>query len=168
MADGDLVQPDELTDFPGSPFVPGVVTSAGDAVRSECGWHIAPPLTETVTVTTGRGRHVFVDTQRLTAVTEVRDVTDVTPVVLDGVTFTPDGTLSRVGGFGCDRTLELDIVHGFAACPPALLPIVAAAARTAGARSAVQKSLGSGSITLSSDADWATSATVAAYTVVGI
>lgn len=126
----DLVTAGEIVNFPGAPFNADVLTAAGETVRSEAGWHIAPSQTDTLTLDSNGGCVLWLPTKKLTAVVEVRDVTGTTPIVLTGVTFTESGRLYRRGGFPFGRdAVEVEFTHGYAECPKDLLPIVAAVAR---------------------------------------
>jgi hypothetical protein len=130
-----LVAPADLADFPGAPFSAALVDAAVSAVRGEVGWHIAPAVTETVVVESVGGPHLFLPTLQLTAVTAVRDVTDETtaavavtgwrshktPRFTAGVLFRPSGWYG---------VYEVDLTHGYAACPDDLKPALAEHART--------------------------------------
>lgn len=107
-----------------------LVGAADGAVRRYCGWHIAPSVTETVTVDSTGSRTLLLPSMYVTAVTAVRDITDdtVDPVVLDGwrSTVTPRfraGVLER-------RTcwprgvLEVDLAHGYAEVPAEVQAVV--------------------------------------------
>ncbi len=150
-----LVVADDLAEFPGAPFSDTVATSAGESIRSEVGWHIAPELTETLTVDSDGGRYLFLPTLRLVDVTEVRDVTSDTPRVLDGWRQSEKGILYRVGGWPVGMSaLKVDLTHGYPTCPPALLPAVAAYAQAIkrGGR-VTQESLGSRSVSFATSGD---------------
>lgn len=128
-----LVTSVDLSPFPGAPFDDSVVLSAGATIRNLCGWHIAPTLTETVTVNSDGGHDLFVDSRMLTSVTAARDVSGDTPVILTGFRWSTAGRVWRdvcwPRGF---QVVELDIVHGYDRCPDDLLPLVADAAREIG------------------------------------
>jgi hypothetical protein len=82
-------------------------------VRAFCGWHIAPPLSETVTVHSTDGLSVFVETLRLTEVTTVTQDS----IVIDPATYTFEryGVITRTAGYCFDRctTVTLDVTHGY-------------------------------------------------------
>jgi hypothetical protein len=148
MAMPALVVAADLDDFPGAPFADSVVQSAGETVRAEAGWHIAPEVTETLTVDSDGGRHLLLPTLRLVDVTEIRDVTGNTPRVLTNWRQSGKGILYREGGWPAGLSaLEVDLTHGYAECPSALLPAVAAYAQSIkrGGR-VTQESLGSRSV----------------------
>lgn len=150
----DLFAPEDLTGLPGAPFDAEVVTQAGEAIRNACGWHIAPELTETLTVDSAGGTRLYLKTKLLTNVTAVRDVTNGGSTILTGWTFNRLGRLTRRSGWPCDgHTLEVDVVHGYEECPVELLGVGATIARGLGdSRLAKQKSLGSASLTYETDA----------------
>lgn len=91
-----------------------------DAVRAYCGWHIAPPQTETVEVE-GRGTRVLVlPSLRVTEVTEVRDedgeiVTSEYKVRQNGV---------ARGWWTAEVMYEFDITHGYDEMPAELQEII--------------------------------------------
>lgn len=121
-----LAQPVELADFPGAPFTQGVVDSAVGAVRLEAGWHIAPQVTETIKVHGSGGTMLILPTLRLTTVTEVRDVSGDTPVVLGGWRKSTKGILTRDAGWPCGiEVIEVDLTHGYTTTPPELFPVIA-------------------------------------------
>lgn len=167
----DLVSPGEIASFPGAPFPADVLTAAGEVVRTVCHWHIAPSVTATVKLDSDGGNYLFLPTLNLTAVTEVRDTSGSSPVVLTDVKFEKNGTLYRKFRFPHGvQSVEVDFTHGYAACPTDLLPIVAAAARTSGdSRLPRQQSLGSASISYET-ASQATNAqkVLDSYTIPGI
>lgn len=128
----DLLAASALAGFPGAPFPDAIVKSAGESVRRDAGWHIAPEISETVVVESHGGRFLFLPTLHLSSVTAVRNVTDpnVDPVVVTNwrTEATPRfraGVLESWYGWPCGL-LEVDIVHGHEACPADLLPAVAA------------------------------------------
>src|SRR5215216_3913906 len=64
--------PELLTGVPLSGFEPQDVREASEAVRSYCGWHIAPAINETLTLRVDRGRGIVIlPTLQLNSVTSV-------------------------------------------------------------------------------------------------
>lgn len=122
MAYPTLASSTALTGFPGAPFDPSAVESACESVRGDAGWHIAPEVTETLTVVSYGGVLLTLPTRRIVAVAAVRDMT------------TTATLLTGWRRMGCDLystsgwpvgTLEVDLTHGFPAVPPELLPVIA-------------------------------------------
>lgn len=133
MATPPLFNSADLAEFAGAPFTEDQASRAAEDIRAEAGWHIAPSVTETVVMESDGGRYLFLDTLRLTAVSEVRDVTPDTPVVVtDYRTHATArfraGVLDRPGGWPVG-VLEVDITHGYDECPPTVLLAAAALAR---------------------------------------
>lgn len=125
-----LVSSEDIDVFPGSPFHPVLVDAAAASIRAEAGWHIAPVITETITVNSyGDSTLLALPTQRIVSVTAVRDVTT-TPLVLTGWGRSSSGSLYRAFGWP-SGVLEVDLEHGFDETPPELLPILASRARQA-------------------------------------
>lgn len=124
-----LVEPSDLDEYPGAPFSVQAVDSAAARVRGEAGWHIAPVVTETLTVETHHWtQRLILPTLRLLDVTAVRDITDptVAPVAVDDWRFLPNGILVRRRSYWPCGVLEVDVQHGYAECPAELLPVIAA------------------------------------------
>ena len=117
----------ELADYPGSPYLETLVSSAAASVRDEAGWHIAPLVTETLVLDSQGGRRLILPSLQIDSVAEVRDVTGDTPAVLEG------WRLSRRACFlylekGWPTgvaAVEVDLTHGCEACPEDLLAVVA-------------------------------------------
>lgn len=135
----------DLTDY--GTFAESAVLTAGEALRSAVGWHIAPVRTETLTIDAQGGTALMLPTLRLVDVTEVRDVSGDTPVVLTGWRKSAAGFLTRPGGWPAGpETIEVDIEHGYDSCPLELLPVLARRVRDGAATSAGQLRLGSLSV----------------------
>lgn len=150
-----LALPADLVDFPGAPFPPSIVEAACEAVRRDARWHIAPPVTETVTVDSGGGTLLVLPTLRMTAVTEVRDVTGDAPEVLTGWRKSSAGLLYRSSGWPVGlAAVEVDLTHGHDVCPPELLPVIAARCQWALVDSTVsQQSSGPFSVSVRRDSE---------------
>lgn len=119
-----------LSGFPGAPFAESAVAAAASAIRAAAGWHVAPSVTETIVVDCDGGAYLFIPTLWLDSVTAIRD-SDGNTIALDDVQLakTPRfraGCLYRSQSWPTLDTVELDIVHGFDACPPELLALGAA------------------------------------------
>jgi hypothetical protein len=126
-----LVSPYDLEDFPGAPFSDTLVDAAVSDIRSEAGWHIAPQVTETLTLDSYGGQLLSLPSQRVVNVTAVRDMTRA-GAVLTGWTRSSCllwRSTYHTYCFGWPvGQVEVDIVHGFATTPPDLLAAVAARA----------------------------------------
>lgn len=122
-----LVNPDQLDDYPGAPFTPGVVDAAVGGLRGDVGWHIAPEVTETITVNGSPDQTLILPTLKIAQITAIRDVTGTTPVAVTGWRMASRaGLLWREEGWPCGfAAVEVDLVHGHADVPPELLPAVA-------------------------------------------
>lgn len=130
----DLVGETDLDDFPGAPYPLLIVQAAAESLRRDCGWHIAPEVEETLTVDGTDGRELILPTLRIVAITEIRDVTDPdNPVVLDDWRVANvRGIVYRRIGWPCEvGSIEVDLTHGYATCPPELFPEVATRCRAA-------------------------------------
>lgn len=148
-----LLGPVDLTGFPGAPFSAEVIAAVAEQIRSICGWHVAPTLSETLTVDSDGERTLFLPSLRVVEVTAVRDLTDPNnPKTIDGWTWSEDGMLTRKhGGYWPEglRALEVDITHGYETCPSDLFPVAA----DFGRRRVQQESIGGRSVTFVSGAE---------------
>lgn len=124
-----------------------------DAVTGEvtdlCGWHIAPSLTETVTVD-GSGSEVQgLPTLHLTALTSVTELG--TAVDVADIDWSADGSLARRESWWTNRRrgVVAEIEHGYAATPPALVALICGASSRAMANpgGVVQERSGGESVT---------------------
>lgn len=145
-----LVDADDMVGFPGAPFPEGVLEAAAEGVRAAAGWHIAPVVEETLTLDHDGGRVLWIPTGKLLSVSEVRDVSGPVPRVLSGWSVSLRmGLLERRSwpcGFGA---IEVDVEHGYEACPADLLPVIADAT----ARRVRQQTAGLFSVTYATDSD---------------
>ena len=98
--------------------------AAAAAVRAYCGWHIAPSVTETVTVDGSGGDVQFLPTLHLT---------DLASISSDGTTVTdPEWSAAgMVRGASWSRrfrSVEATMTHGYDLCPPEILGVLHEAA----------------------------------------
>lgn len=132
MAVNDLVSPIDLDGFPGAPFDSVLVDSAVAQVRARAGWHIAPVRTETVILSHfGGSPWLVLPTRRLVSVNAIR----VNGVAASSSTFQVYGSgmvlKQRSWLRGWDAgTIEVDLTHGYPACPDELLSLVASLSRS--------------------------------------
>lgn len=137
MTTWPLLYASELDGFAGSPFTDEAVAAVGERIRDACNWHVAPVVTETLTVDSRGGTVLALPTLRLTAVSAVRDVTGTTPVTIDSATYrwSVNGTLIRRHWLcwpSGPRAVEVDVIHGYTKCPAALLEWAAEMCRVSG------------------------------------
>ena len=97
-------------------------------VRSLCGWHVAPALTETIRVGPVPGGYRFLPSLHITEITAVR--VDGVAVDLADVTWTRSGSIYVKGSrdWGDERVLEVDLTHGYDPVPADLAGVVMARA----------------------------------------
>jgi hypothetical protein len=134
-----LVIPAELEDFPGAPFPAAVVMGASESVRSDAGWHIAPVVTETVTVDgSGMSPFLLLPTLKLGQVGSVRVLSDDGFLPADGWRVAGSGMLYRAHGWPYGIAgVEVTMTHGYDQVPYDLLPILAARCQRAMADTSV-------------------------------
>lgn len=103
-----------------------IVIQACDLVRVACSWHIGPTVTEVLRLDSAGGRLLALPSRR---VREVLSVTTADDEVVDGWELSEGGLLERKSMWPHARRLKVELEHGFAACPPALIPVIEDAAR---------------------------------------
>lgn len=119
-----LLTIDDLEWFRGRDSDPTLMLrAAGQAVRSYCGWHIAPVATETVTVE-GSGATLLLPTLRLGSVTSIER--DDVAIPLDTIRWKPNGIV-RGYAFG-SAEYDVTFTHGYAETPSDIAQAVASLA----------------------------------------
>lgn len=117
-----LVTPEQMTGVDGAPFSQAVLDAASASIRGEARWHIAPVITETVTLDSVGGRVLVLPTLRLVS---VESVVDDEGVPIEGWKMSKAGMLSREAGWPCGfGAVVVTMTHGYEACPADLLPII--------------------------------------------
>jgi hypothetical protein len=128
-----MVSPVQLLAFPGAPFAPELVEAAEASVRSDAGWHIAPVVTETVTVRSV-GREVVLPSLNVVSVTAVNGRASGWELLPGGILrWAHIGLVLAVNApaysYSSGSVVQVTLTHGFEACPADLLPVVAARAQ---------------------------------------
>ena len=90
-----LCGPDALENFPGGPYTVADIASAGEIIRSLCGWHIAPRHTETLTIDSDGSNLITLPSLAVANVTACRDSDG---QLIEGWEFTSIGQIERVCG----------------------------------------------------------------------
>lgn len=129
----DLISADQYSALTGGQSIaPAILSAASAAVRKFCRWHIAPRITETITVTPNDGPVVFLPTLRLVGVSDVNMCGyHWADADLD---WDEAGMLSAPYVWGQGRRfrgLTVTITHGFDDVDDVLAVVVAVAARQA-------------------------------------
>ena len=93
---------------------PGAVAAAAAQVRSECGWHIAPQLTETITVRPTAAGLVHLPSLQVAAVTAV--TSDGLPVWFEHDPPERELRLHNPWPWWHHR-VRVTLTHGYAQCP---------------------------------------------------
>jgi len=109
------------------------------AVRDYCRWHIAPSLSETITVDGPGGPILYLPTLRLTGLTSITN---------DGATV-PNPEWTQAGMVRGPRrwsskwrSIIAEITHGYDECPPAVAQVVTDMLAAAGALGATSVQVG--------------------------
>lgn len=153
-----LVSAGDLDEFNGAPFSPATVDAAVSQVRRIAGWHIAPEITETVTLDHDGSNVLHLRSLRVTDVASVRDVSGSEPRDLTGWRWSEAGMIEGRFPRGF-RVVEVTFTHGFPEAPADLLPVLASRTQ----RRAMQESLGSRSVSYSAEGDRAFESTLDSY-----
>lgn len=108
-----------------------MINQATAAVRSYCGWHVTPQITETITVAGSGGQWLVLPTLQLVGVNAVTNA-DNDPYTSDDYTWLPHGVLHRTPDCGIwarGGTVTLTMTHGYDEAPDLAGVILARAAR---------------------------------------
>jgi hypothetical protein len=112
--------PEQLEDYTkgavsaADPRVPLALDAISRAIRRRCGWHIAPSVTETLTLDGPGGYYLALPSMHVTDVTAVRNDTFVADLA-GAVQWSALGTVWCSSGFsGRYRGVEVDLTHGYA------------------------------------------------------
>ncbi len=124
-----LADPILLDEYTGGPFSARAIASASTSVRNDCRWHVAPVISETVTVDGCLSRLLLLPTLRLVSVSAVRVLDDsgTTWMPVTGWRVANAGMLYRATGWDFGPAgVQVDMTHGYAQTPADLLPVIAA------------------------------------------
>lgn len=99
--------------------VPEPITVGEAAVRSWCGWHVAPRVSETVSLEGDGGRVLLLPSLLVADVTEIRGESG---EVQSGYKWRPNGVLR--GCWTNEELYEVDFVHGYVIMPIELQAII--------------------------------------------
>ena len=157
-----LVQDTELNGFRGAPFPSNVVEAAAESIRTDCEWHIAPSIQETLKVR-GGGSVLLLPTLHLTA---VASIVDNHGYLVEGWEFFEDGTIERhTGAF--PRFVTVTFTHGYTQCPRELLQAIAERAASGAAGRIKSEALAGRSVALEGWYDPATEGALVKYRLSG-
>jgi hypothetical protein len=125
-----------MIDTPLAPVPPGVDSEAWraacEAARSYCGWHVAPMVSETVTMD-GSGTNVlFLPTLHMVELVAVSlDTYPLDVAATDTYDWSTYGTLRLYSDVFPDRKggIVIEMLHGFDSCPTDLLAAIETVAR---------------------------------------
>lgn len=101
---------------------PVQMVAASRRVRRYCGWHIAPSITETITLR-GSGPWLL-PSLHVTAVTSITDRNTATPLAVE-FDWRPEGIVEPWSAVYCPRGVDITFTHGFARCPEDVRKVVA-------------------------------------------
>ena len=125
-----MVQPSDLDGLPGYPFTEAEVDAAVATLQREFGWHVAPKLTTTLTMSVPSGVYKLrLPTKKLVSVTSIT----VDGTVVDASDYTVvtarNQVVKNVGYWTVgDANTVVVFKHGYDETPKDLLPLIAEAA----------------------------------------
>ena len=89
-----------------------LANAASASVRAYCGWHVAPVVTEALTLDGAGGRSLLVPSMRIRAVARVTN--DASDVTADVKWSRSSGVMTLASGWSCDvGSIEVELTHGF-------------------------------------------------------
>lgn len=151
MTVSDFVTTGDLDDYQ-SGDADTLIEQAQSAIRSYCGWHIAPLIEDVEVVLDGRGtRHLWLPSLHVTAVSEITDET--TTLTSEDYDWSASGYVERRNGYWSERPRQVRVTfsHGYEVVPPDLIGIaVARATRTASSPAGVRRE-SAGSVSIERD-----------------
>jgi hypothetical protein len=133
---GALATPGDLNLFTGRdvPYEQAtlMLSQASAVIRNHCGWHIAPSLTETLTLNGSGEPRLFLPTLHLTAVGSVTELDELL-VADDDYTWSDTGYLLRTGSYWPTdlRSVVVAFTHGWEFVPEDLASVCLEAATRA-------------------------------------
>lgn len=118
-----LVYPDDISTYTkgavssSDPRLPGLIDGATAAIRRYCGWHIAPPLTETVTVDGPGGDVLTLPTLNLTDLAAMTE--DGTALDAATLEWSALGSVRKPAGYWTARYrgITATMTHGYDSAP---------------------------------------------------
>jgi hypothetical protein len=129
---------------PGDPTA-AELAAVSAAIRAECGWHIAPEITQTIVLDSDGAATLMLPSLHVTAVSSVRNLAGADPVEVTDFRWSRAGMLQRPGGWPRGfRTVEVTLTHGFSERPDDL----AALLRTLAKRTVASETIGSRTLQL--------------------
>lgn len=159
MVAPSMIDVSELSGFPGAEgFTQEMVEVAVAAIRADAGWHIAPVVTETVTVFGDGRRSLFLPSLRVLSV----DAVTFGGLPVQGWMLCPGCVLYGISSWEWPvGPVQVTLTHGYESAPD-LIPAVAARLNgfTRGDRAVVSQTDGPFTTTYSTDAEMSASDTV--------
>jgi hypothetical protein len=109
-----------LVDPPLPGYDPDAVLAAEDLVRTHCGWHIAPAVTEVLTLNGKGSAYLRLPSKRVTAITLI--VNDGVTLPASNYTWAIDGLVTLLSGYWTtkSRAIQVSLTHGYTSCPAAV------------------------------------------------
>lgn len=143
----DFVDTTDLSDYKAGDAAE-IILQVQAAIRSYCGWHIAPSIEQTVTLD-GRGsRHLWLPSLYVTDVTSVSN--EGTAVTSDEYDWSESGYIES--RYGCwttrPRQVEITFTHGYDDIPADVVGVAVAVAARASASPAGVKREQAGAVSL--------------------
>lgn len=109
---------EHLPGMPLSTFDPEAVLAAESIIRDYCGWHIAPAITETLTLDGSGTYKMFIPSLRIKSITSIVD--DGKTLNVADYSWSTNGVIEKLNSCWTDkrRGVVIVLLHGWDSCPP--------------------------------------------------
>lgn len=128
-----------LSDVPAGIYDPETLEGAESIIRDYCGWHIAPAITETLTLDGPGTHHLYIPSLRIKTITSIVD--DGTTLAPTDYLWSENGVIEKLNSCWTTkrRSIVIILVHGYDACPPAVREVWKQLAQVGPASSPVER-----------------------------
>lgn len=144
---------EHLPDMPLSTLDPEAVLAAEGIIRDYCGWHIAPAITETLTLDGSGTYRMFLPSLRIKSITSI--VEDGKTLGVGDYDWSENGTVEKAAGrlpwTTKRRGVVIVLVHGYDHCPAGVNDLAKQLAK-AGPAAITRAQIGQTSVTYSAAA----------------
>lgn len=122
----DFAEVSDLTDYRAGDDAT-LLRQAQGAIRRYCGWHIAPEVTETLTLDGRGGSHMWLPSLYVTDIVSVTNEGETVDLV-DDLDWSANGFLWLRGGYWTERPRQVvvELTHGYGEIPDELIGVAAA------------------------------------------
>jgi len=142
---------EHLPGLPLSTLDPQAVVAAESIIRDYCGWHIAPAITETITLDGSGTYKMFLPSLRIKSITSISEGGFLLPAI--DYDWSENGTVEKIRSQWTwrRRGVVIVLVHGYDFCPPGVEDLVKQLAKS-GPAAITRAQIGQTSVTYSAAA----------------